>query len=132
MADIIKTWPACIPAKITARVFAPDHPPFTDYYFSVGRGKPKQEVTWMWFSYMGRIIGRLMIKEIVCNDGTLPKLYRLDGGESGWQFRKDSWVAVCVSPCDRLKERVFYSSIRGWRYFDFESYRTTADARYRL
>lgn len=132
MADIIKTWPACIPAKTTARVFSAYDSRFTDYYFSVGRGKPKQPVRWMWFTYMGRIIGRFIISGIVCNDGTLPKLYRLDGGESGWQFRKDSWIAVCSAPCIRLHERVFFSSFRGWRYFDFESYRGSVDARHRI
>jgi hypothetical protein len=129
--DIIKTWPAQIDARTTARVFSPDHPPFTRYYFSLGRGKPKQEIGRMWFNYQGRIIGSFEVEEIVCNDGTLPKLHRLDGGESGWQIRKDAWVAICAPPCERPKERIFHDSFRGWRYFDLERYRGTVDARYR-
>lgn len=132
MAAIIKIWPACIAAKTTAEVFSSDHPPFCRYYFSLGRGKPKQPVDKLWFAYQGRILGWFEIEEIVCNDGTLPKLRRLDGEESGWQIRKDSQVAVCAPPCHRIAERIFMDSFRGWHYFDLESYRGTVDARYRI
>lgn len=132
MADILKTWPAAVDAKTTARVFSAKKSPFCEYYFSLGKGKPKQEVQRMWFSYLGRIIGCMKIKRIVVNDGTLPKLSRLDGGESGWQITRDAWVAVCEPPPERIRERVFHESFRGWRYFDFETYRQTPDARHRL
>lgn len=130
--DILKTWPACIPAKITAEVFSEEHPPFCRYYFSLGKGKPKQQIARMWFTYQGRILGSFEVEEIVVNDGTLPKLRRLDGEESGWQIRKDAWVAICAPPCRRLKERIYHDSFRGWRYFDLDGYRETADARFRL
>ena len=132
MAEIIKTWPAFIPARTTAEVFSPSHPPFCHYYFSLGHGKPKQHVDLMWFNYQGRILGWFRVEEVVCNDGTLPKLRRLDGEESGWQIRKDSWVAVCAPPCHRLSERVFMEGFRGWRYFDLDTYKGTVDARHRL
>jgi hypothetical protein len=132
MAEIIKTWPASIPAKTTAQVFSQNHPPFCRYYFSLGRGKPKQSINRLWFTYQGRILGSFEIEEVVCNDGTLPKLHRLDGGESGWQIRKDSWVAVCAPPCARMKDRVFMDSFRGWRYFNLDEYRGTAESRYRI
>jgi hypothetical protein len=132
VADILKTWPACVPAKMTARVFAANHSPFARIYFSLGRGKPKQDVVWIWFTYQGRVIGRFLIEQLKCNDGTLPKLQRMDGGESGWQITKDAWVAICAPPCLRIKERIFHDSFRGWRYFDFGSYRGTSEARHRL
>jgi hypothetical protein len=131
MAEIIKTWPACIPAKTTAEVFSPSHPPFCRYYFSLGRGKPKQKIDFMWFAYQGRILGYFVVEEIVVNDGTLPKLHRLDGEESGWQIRKDSWVAVCAPPCIRLRDRIFHDGFRGWRYFDLDAHRGTLDAKFR-
>lgn len=132
MADIIKTWPSCISAKTTARVFSPKHPPFTRYYFSLGRGKPKQRIDFLWFTYQGRIIGCFVVEDVVCNDGSIPPLHRLDGGESGWQFRKDAWLAVCMPPCDRTKDRVFHESFRGWRYFDFDAYVLLPESRRRF
>jgi len=132
MAEIIKTWPSVVSAKTTAQIFSPTAPPFSRYYFSLGRGKPKQPIAWMWFTYGGRILGRMEIEEVVCNDGTLPKLSRLDGGESGWQITKDAWVAICAPPCLRIKERVFHESFRGWRYFDFVAYCQNPASRHRL
>lgn len=130
--DIIKTWPAHVPAKKVAQIFSESRPPFCRYYFTLGRGKPKQPVERIWFAYQGRILGSLEIEAIVCNDGTLPELRSLSDERSAWQIRKDAWVAVCKPPCKRLKERVFMASFRGWRYFDLESYRGTVDARFRV
>jgi len=132
MADILKTWPSAVSAKTTAQIFSPTAPAFSRYYFSLGRGKPKQAIAFMWFTYGGRILGRMAVEEIVCNDGTLPKLGRLDGGESEWQIAKDAWVAICRPPCLRIRERVFHESFRGWRYFDFERWRADPASRYRL
>jgi hypothetical protein len=132
MPEIIKTWPAAVPAKTTARIFSTDWPPFSRYYYTLGCGKPKQDISRLWFTYQGRIIGSFEVDKVVCNDGTLPKLSRLDGGESEWQIKKDAWVAVCKPPCVRLKERVFMTGFRGWRYFDFESYRGTAESKVRF
>lgn len=131
MSHIIKTWPSGIEAKKVARIFAPEGC-FARYYFTLGRGKPKQPITRIWFTWSGRILGSFAIEKVVCNDGSLPTLSRIDGGESEWQIRKDAWVAVCVPGCDRLKERVFMPGFRGWHYFDLESYRTSAEAKLRV
>lgn len=132
MAEIIKTWPAAVDPKTVAQIFSEKAPPFARYYFTLGRGKPKQEITRIWFTYQGRILGSLEVEEVVCNDGTLPKLAKLSGEEGEWQIRRDAWVAVCAPPCRRITDRVYHDGFRGWRYFDFESYRNTADAKVRL
>lgn len=132
MADILKTWPAAVEARTVARIFSATAPPWSRYYFALGRGKPKTTPTFLWFNYQGRILGKFVIEQIACNDGTFPELRRLDGGESAWQIRRDAWVAICAPPCLRIRERVFHESFRGWRYFDFESYRQSPEARHRL
>lgn len=131
MADILKTWPANMSAKVVAELFSDTKPPFCEFYFTLGRGTPKQKIDHLWFTYQGRIIGYFVVDRVVVNDGTLPRLSRIDGGESEWQIRKDARVAICRPPCVRIRERVFHEPFRGWRYFDFESYRETSEARHR-
>ena len=131
MAEIIKTWPAVVGAKTTARMLSPDKPAFHTYYFTLGMGRPREAVDRLWFTYLGRIVGYFPIDEIIVNDGTLPRLSRLDGGESDWQFRKDARIAVCRPPCVRLKERVYMAGFRGWRYFDLATYRELPESRHR-
>jgi hypothetical protein len=132
VAEIIKTWPACVSARSTARMFSPAVPTFHRYYFTLGRGRPKLEVSRLWFTYLGRILGYFEVEEIVVNDGTLPQGRRLDGGESEWQMKKDAKVAICAPPCVRLKERLYMEGFRGWRYFNLEEYRGSPDAKFRL
>jgi len=132
MADIIKTWPAFIDPKTVARMFSPTVPPWHWYYFTLGRGRPKEKIERLWFTYRDRILGFFHVEEIIVNDGSLPVLHRLDGGTSDWQMRKDAKVAVCPAPCVRMKERLFFSGFRGWRYFELDSYRETPDAKFRI
>lgn len=132
MADIIKTWPAATDARVVAEIFSASAPPFCRYYFTLGRGKPKEKVDRIWYTWRGRILGNFDIKEIVVNDGTLPRLASLSGEESDWQIRKDAMVAICAPPCHRIKERVYMSGFRGWRYFNFREYSQTPEARHRL
>ncbi|HEV2174009.1 MAG TPA: hypothetical protein VGR71_10595 [Nitrospira sp.] len=132
MTDIIKTWPANVEARTVAQIFSESNPPFCRFFFTLGRGKPKQAIANIWFTYQGRILGSFEVEEVVCNDGTLPRLSRLDGGESEWQIRKDAWVAVCAPPCKRIHERVFHEPFRGWRYFNFQTYKLSPDARVRF
>lgn len=132
MAEIIKTWPRAVSARSTAQMFSEQNPAFCRYYFTLGRGRPKQQVTRLWFTYLGRILGYFVIDEIVCNDGTLPKLNRIDGSPGEWQIAKDAWVAVCSPPAVRLKERVFYEGFRGWRYFNLASHLGTPESRHRF
>jgi hypothetical protein len=128
---IIKTWPAVVDAKKVAQIFSP-RGCFARYYFTLGRGKPKQSIERLWFTWRGRILGSFEIECVVCNDGSLPRLNRIDGGESEWQIRKDTWVAICIPGCDRLKERLFMSGFRGWHYFDLASYRSDPESRVRI
>jgi len=131
MADIIKTWPANIDPRSVAALFS-EEACFSMYYFTLGRGKPKAEIDRIWWTYQGRIIGSFRVNRIVVNDGTLPRLGRVDGGESAWQIKKDAKVAICPGPCERLKERLFMQGFRGWRYFDLAAYRETAESRMQL
>jgi hypothetical protein len=128
--DIIKTWPAAVPAKTVARIFSADTR-WSDFYFTLGRAKPKQEIDRLWFTYQGRILGSFKINRVVIQDGSLPKLHRLDGEESEWQIPPDRWVAIC-GDFVKLKERLFMSGFRGFRYFDFDQYRSAVDSRIRL
>lgn len=126
MSEIIKTWPAFMSPKKVLRVF--NHR-WVNFYFSVGKGKPKQEVTHLWFTHRGRILGRFKIVDVVKNDGSLPKLRSLQNRASEWQFKPDVWVAICEGPVERIKEKLCYGGFRGWRYFSLEEYRKTVDAK---
>jgi hypothetical protein len=130
--DVIKTWPAFMQPRKVLRIFSYIEAPFATYYFSLGRGRPKVQPDGIWFTYRGRILGCLPIIAIVRNDGSLPKLHRLDGEESEWQFKHDVWVAIADPPIERVREHLYYPGFRGWRYFDFESYRRRPEARIKL
>ena len=132
MADIIKTWPACVSARSTAAMFSPTMPPFHVFFFTLGRGMPKQKIERLWFTYQGRIVGWFPVKEIIVNVGQIPALNRLDGGEGDWQMRKDAKVAICNPPCVRLKERLYMSGFRGFRYFDIDAWRQDPESRHRI
>jgi hypothetical protein len=131
MAEIIKTWPSGISAKVTAEIVRTNTR--GALYFTLGRGKPRLHPSWLWFTYRGRILGRFKVVGVVQNDGTnIPRLYRLDGEPSDWQIKPDRWVAICSPQCDRLKERLFMGGFRGWRYFDLAAYRLTTESRMRF
>jgi hypothetical protein len=129
MPDIIKTWPSFVTPEKVAKIFRAK---WARFYFSLGRGRPKQEVSRVWYTYRGRILGSIPVEQIVRNDGSLPKLRSLSDRESEWQFKHDIWVAVCLPPMARLKERIYHEGFRGWRYFDFGTYRTTVGAKVRI
>ena len=132
MADIIKTWPANTNPRTVAEIFRSGESTFATYYFTLGRGKPRHPVDRLWFTWRSRILGSFAVSRIVINDGSLPKLHRLDGGDSEWQIKPDRWVAICDQDCIPLDERLYYSAFRGWRYFDIDTYRTTPDSRVRI
>ena len=135
MPELIKTWPLAVGADAVARIFSPDKKkaPFGTLFFSLGPRKPKNlPITKLWFTYNGRILGHFVVDELVVNDGTLPRLNRIDGTEGEWQIRKDAWVALCKPPCVRLTERVFYSSFRGWHYFSLEEWKQNPESRHRI
>lgn len=129
MTAIIKTWPALMHPRKVREVFTHD---WGNFYFTLGKGKPKDQPTQIWFTHRGRILGFFLISKIVQNDGSLPKLRSLSDVESEWQIKLDNWVAVCEPPFFPLEERVFHEGFRGWRYFSLDSYRKTLDAKVRL
>jgi hypothetical protein len=131
VADIIRTWPANCDAHTVAETFSASNT-WARFYFTLGRGKPKQTLERLWWTYQGRIIGSFKIDEIIQNDGSLPRLHRIDGDESSeWQCRRDSWIAVCTD-FEKLKDRVFMSGFRGFRYFNLAEYKTSSESLVRL
>jgi hypothetical protein len=126
---ILKTWPAFMPPRKVLEIFSAK---WARFYFSLGRGKPTQQISHVWFTYRGRILGNFPIEEIVINDGSLPKLKSLSGEASGWQFKPDVYVMICVPPMVRLREKLYYSSFRGWRYFDLAAWREEPEAMIQL
>ncbi len=127
MPDIVKTWPAMFPSAKVREIFNHD---WGRFYFSLGRGRPSQPIERLWYTHRGRLIGYFHVDEIVQNAGQLPRLRSLSGEESEWQIKPDSWVAICPPPFRRVNgARIFYSGFRGWRYFDFEKYRNSVEAK---
>lgn len=132
MAEIIKTWPAAMPAREVRAIFFDREQQFCEYYFTLGRGKPQQEITRLWYTYQGRIIGSFTVDRVVCNDGSFPALRRIDGEEGGWRIRPDYWVAICHGPMLRPRQRMYMSGFRGWRYFDLAAWLTQPESGMRL
>lgn len=125
--DILKTWPAFMEPRKVLEIFSPKIT-FAVYYFTLGKGKPSQHIDNLYFTYCGRILGHFAVKEIVCNVGQLPRLRRIDGGESEWQIKRDRYVAICDPPFTRLKEKLYYGSFRGFRYFSIAEYRESPES----
>jgi hypothetical protein len=128
LSDILKTWPAFMDPRKVLMIFGPKQP-FGIYYFTLGRGKPQQEIEHIWFTYRGRVLGNFKVDHVVCNVGQIPQLRRIDGGGSAWQIKRDRFVAVCLPPFQRVREHVYHDSFRGWRYFNFEEYSQTLEAK---
>lgn len=129
MSAILKTWPAFMEREHTLEVFT--HP-WGNFYFSLGRGKPQKPVEEIYFTHRGEILGSFAICRIVQNAGQLPKLTSLQGDESEWQIKPDTWVAICPAPFRPLEEKIFHDGFRGWRYFDLAAYHGTIGAKVRL
>lgn len=125
--DIIKTWPGFMDQKKVLRVFT--HA-WGRFYFSVGKGKPKQEVEKLWYTHKGLILGYFTIAEFFHyeREGQLPPLRSIENKESQWQFRPGIWIAICPPPFVRLQEELHYAGFQGWRYFELEKHRESIDA----
>ena len=134
MASIIKTWPAAMEPRRVLTIFSTENSAaFMVFYFTISRGKPKQEIEKLWFTYRGRVLGYFIVDEVVCNTGdNIPKLRRIDGGDSEWQIKLYNWVAVCSPPFHRLRDKVFYDSFRGFHYFSLDDYLRTPESRIAL
>jgi hypothetical protein len=131
MADIIKTWPAFMDRRRVMRVFTHEWEG-REFYFTLGRSKPKEEINRLYWTHQGRIIGSFTVNRIVQNDGSLPKLRRLDGELSEWQIKRDNWVAICHGPLVRVKDKVYHEGFRGWRYFDLALWHEQLESKVRL
>ncbi|HWQ97241.1 MAG TPA: hypothetical protein VN538_03985 [Clostridia bacterium] len=131
MSDIIKTWPSFMPRERVLKVFTHC---WGRFYFSVGNGRPKQEVERMWFTHQGEILGHFSIGEFFHyeREGQLPRLRSISNRESEWQFRPGIWIAICPGPFVALGEKLCYESFRGWRYFELEKYRGSLEALIRI
>ena len=129
MADIIKTWPGFMARSRVLEAFTS---PWPIFYFTLGRGKPAQEIEKLYWTHKSRIIGHFKITSIVRNAGQLPKLKSITGEFSEWQIKPDAWVAICNPPFYPLEEKLFYMGFRGWRYFALDTYRGSLDAKVRL
>lgn len=128
MVTIIKTWPSFMTSRHTLEIFTHQR---GDYYFTLGRGRPKVDPERIFFTHRSRIIGSFRICLIVRNEGQLPKLRSLSGETSEWQIKPDAWVAICDN-FSRLKERLYFTGFRGWRYFDLEKHRGSFDSKVML
>lgn len=129
MTAIIKTWPAGMRPRRVIEAFTHD---WGRFYFTIGRGKPKQKIDELFYTHRGLILGHFRISEIVQNAGQLPKLRSISGETSEWQIKPDSWVAICDPPFHSLKERLFYESFRGFRYFDLAAHRGSMESKVRI
>lgn len=127
VADIIRTWPSFMARKRVLNAFTHC---YARFYFTTGRGKPKQAVENIWFTHTGDILGHFKIAEFFHyeREGQLPPLRSVSNRESDWQFRPGSWIAICPGPFIALDEDLRYESFRGWRYFDLEKHRGSLEA----
>jgi hypothetical protein len=130
MTAIIKTWPALMPRHKVLEVF---HHDWGQFYFTLGRGRPKEEISELWYTHQGTILGYFKITKIVRNLGNnLPKLTSISGEESEWQIKLMNWVAVCDPPFVPAPERTYHDSFRGWHYFSWESHCKSPYAKVRI
>ena len=129
MTAIIKSWPGFFDRKRVLEVFT--HP-WADFYFTLGRGKPSKPIDELYYTHNGRILGHFKIREIVRNEGQLPKLTSITGETSEWQIKLGNYVAICEPPFVPLEEKLMYEGFRGWRYFAIDEYRGSLDSQVRL
>jgi hypothetical protein len=117
MAAILRTWPGFMARHKVLEVFNHD---WGQFYFTLGRGKPKQATEELWWAHKGTILGYFKITTIVRNLGdNLPRLQSISGETSEWQIKLMNWVAICDPPFIAAPEKLFHESFRGYRYFDF-------------
>jgi hypothetical protein len=130
MPAILKTWPGFMNRSRVLQIFNTD---WGQFYFTLGRGKPQQEVTELWYTHKGEIIGYFKVKEIIRNLGdNIPRLRSISGEVSEWQIKLMNWVAICDPPFVPAPERAFCEGFRGYRYFDFEKHLASPYAKVRL
>jgi len=105
------------------------------YAFQLGRGEPQRKpVGRLWFVFRGRLYGSFEIARIERNVGQfedLVTMYKHEGLAVDWHLRPDNWVAICKPPFAFFKgAHVYYEGFQGWRYFEFEAYSASLEAKY--
>lgn len=120
-----------MPRAKVIRIFTHDWPDHY-FFFSLGRGLPKKKLRRLWYTHQGQIIGYFTVDRVLMNDGTLPTLRSLENRESAWQFKPGVWVAVCRGPFVRLREKLYYSSFRGFHYFNLKEHRGNPESKVNL
>jgi hypothetical protein len=130
MNAIIRTWPSFMPRSKVLDVFNHN---WGTFYFTLGRGRPSKPIELLYWTHKGEVLGYFHIAYITQNLGdNLPKLRSISGETSEWQIKLMNWVAVCRPPFIPAPERSYYSSFRGYRYFDFEKHLSDPYAKVRL
>jgi hypothetical protein len=104
------------------------------FLFQLGRGQPQRRpLERLWFVYQGKIYGHFRISEVVRNVGQfedLVTMYKRESLAVEWHLKPDNWVVVCAPRFEfHSGDVVFHEGFQGWRYFDFEAYRQTTDAK---
>jgi len=151
MAYIIKTiesWrdPDRVFTWLTRRNRTPNQDRYL-YYFTLGRGRPKQPVERLYFTFQGMVIGWFDVENIVANVGewadfvgggtTMEQstgrqravnIYK-DREGSTWTPKLGVWLVLCPPPFHLTEEQPYFSGFQGFRYFDLDSYRKTLDAK---
>ena len=151
MADIIKTIESWrdrdrVLAWLKRRNGTPNRERYL-YYFTLGRGRPKQSVEHLFFTFQGRVLGWFDVEDIRANIGkwaefvetgtTMEKategpraanVYQSQEGNI-WTPKPGAWLIFCPPPFHLLEERIFFSGFQGFRYFELKSYRKTFEAK---
>ena len=130
MRDVIKTiesWRA--PRRVLEFLNGPP-PGAGRFLFNAGRARPQEEVRRLYFVFRGRVLG-WFAASVVENHGDY-------NSEYAHQFTPPYWKAArflfaCAPPFVFLKkQRIFHRGFQGWRYFDFQAYSKTLDAKVKL
>lgn len=139
MADVIKTiegWRD--PGRVLAWLTRWNKGRNAVYFFVFGRGRPKERVENLWFTFRGRVLGWFEVVEVKANVGDLydfvtgKECRTMEGTPvttPGWHPKLGVYLAICRPPFHLLKSRLYLAGFRGWRYFDFLSYRLTPEAK---
>lgn len=131
MKSAIKTWPSVMPRSKVYEIF--EHDWGGNFYFTLSRGKPANEINKLFFTHIGEILGHFDVTQVVQNIGQLPKLRSLSNIESEWQIKPDRWVAICGGPFHRLPPpRLYYPSHRGFHYFALDSWSKSIESKVQI
>ena len=152
MADIIKTIESWRDSDrvftwLTRRNRTPNQRHYL-YFFTLGRGHPKQTIERLYFTFQGFVIGWFDVEDIVANlgkwadfvDGAI-KIDKATGVRElatndhlrrayTWRPKPGVWMVLCPPPFHSIEEQLYYSGFQGFRYFDLDSYRKMPESKF--